>query len=161
MQKANVKRQRAGRVGSPAFWIITFASCLLTSHLAFALEADELLLIVNQNVPQGRTLAEFYAQQRGVPDHRILELDLPKTEEMPAAVYDRQVVPVVRAFLRDNGLERKVTCLVTFYGVPIRVMERVNTRADIQEQAKLQAEFAGMAAKIEPIVDPLEKLAGA
>src|SRR5258706_4502524 len=162
MQKAKGKRQNgnsAVRRGWP-FLLFTFAFCLLTSDFASALEADELLLIVNKNVPQGRKLAEFYAEKRSVPDHRILELDLPKFEEMPAAAYDREVVPVVRSFLRDNGLERKVSCLVTFYGVPIRVMERVNTQQDVQEQGKLQAELAGMAAQIEPIVQPLEKLAG-
>src|SRR5258706_4894383 len=141
------------------FCLLAFALCLVPVHFAAALEADELLLIVNKNVPQGRKLAQFYAQKRNVPDHRILELDLPMNEEMPAAAYDRDVVPVVRSFLRENGLERKVTCLVTFYGVPVRVMARVNGPKDADEKQKIQAELQEMVGKITPIVEPLEKLA--
>lgn len=130
---------------------------LLGSLRVGALEADQLLLITNANVPQGRKLAEYYANVRHVPDGRILELTLPTAEEISADVYDRQVVPVVRAFLREKGLERKVTCLVTFYGVPIRIANRVNSPADVQELAELQALLRDLPGQTEPIVQKLEQ----
>ena len=50
---------------------------LLLAAPAFALESDELLLLVNKNAPQGKYLAEYYQQQRHVPAGRIVELALP------------------------------------------------------------------------------------
>jgi uncharacterized protein (TIGR03790 family) len=138
-----------------------FVCCALLWLLpqALALQADNLLLITNSNVPQGKKLADFYVQQRHVPDHRILQLDLPVTEEMTAQDYDRKVVPVVRDYLRTNHLESQVTCLVTFYGVPIRIAARVNSAEDEAEQKALQSELAQLPQKIEPHVTALESLA--
>src|SRR3954451_9338152 len=100
------------------------ALCVATGGSA-ALEPDQVALVVNANVPASRELAEFYAQKRGIPAGRIIALDLPfPDEEMPAARYDASVVPPVRSFLRDNRLRDKVTCLVTFWGVPLRVARR-------------------------------------
>ena len=123
-----------------------------------ALEPDQILLLTNKNDRAGLRLAELYARKRGIPEHRILELDLPTDEEMPPDLYDREVVPAVRTFLRGNHLERKITCIVTFYGVPIRVSARVNARQDIEELESLKAEQLTLPAKIDPLVNALEKL---
>ena len=133
-------------------------SCLMAS-IAGALEPDQILLITNKNVAQGLKLAKFYAQKRNIPDPRILELNLPTSEEMPADTYDREVVPTVRAFLRENALEQKITCIVTFYGVPIRIGPHRNLPSDEIELATLKAEQAALPAKIEPLVLAIEKLA--
>ncbi len=142
---------------SHLFWT-ALLSCLMAS-IAGALEPDQILLITNKNVAQGLKLADFYAQKRNIPDHRILELNLPTSEEMPADTYDREVVPLVRAFLRENALEQKITCIVTFYGVPIRIGPHRNLPSDEIELATLKAELAAMPAKIEPLVLAIEKLA--
>ncbi len=132
---------------------------LMGVERACALEADELLLIANKNVGQGGTLAQFYAEKRQVPAGRVLELNLPITEEMSADVYDREVVPVVREFLRSNGLERKVKCIVTFYGVPLRISARQNTAKDREELAAQQGELKQLPAQVEPMVMSMEKAA--
>ena len=83
--------------------------CLLRP--AAALEPDNLLLITNKNVPEGRKLAEFYTAQRKVPEKRILELDLPAGDEISFDAYENQVVPALREFIATGGLGSKVTCL--------------------------------------------------
>jgi uncharacterized protein (TIGR03790 family) len=160
MKKTEVRRQKSEvrRRGVFPFCLLTCVFCLL-AFSAPALEADQLLLITNKNAPQGRKLADFYAQKRHVPDGRVLELDLPTAEEMSADAYDRNVVPAVREFLRAHALERKVTCLVTFYGTPIRIAPRVNDDRDRQELAMLQAEQQALAAKVQPRVEAMEELA--
>src|ERR1700677_1633583 len=45
---------------------------------AKGLDASELALVVNRNMPDGMKLAQLYAKVRQVPDNRIIELDLPK-----------------------------------------------------------------------------------
>lgn len=106
------------------------------------LRADELLLVVNGNSPDSVALAEFYAKARGVPDGRIVRLDLPGSDEIPRELYDRKVVPVVRRHLRENGLEEKVRCLVTFYGMPLRVGGVLITPEQQAEAQRLRTELA-------------------
>ena len=97
-----------------ALTVIFFA----ITRSASALEPDEIALVVNSNVPDGVELAKFYAKQRHIPDNRILVLDLPKADAMPARMYEDQVVPQVRDFINTSHLETKLKCLVSFYGVP-------------------------------------------
>lgn len=104
--------------------IVGVVFVVVAARGASALGPDNLLLLTNKNVPEGRGLAEFYASKRGVPAGRILELDLPAGEEISADAYDGVVVPAVRGFLKKENLEGRVTCLVTFHGLPLSVAGR-------------------------------------
>lgn len=124
-----------------------------------ALQPDELLLITNSNMPEGRELAEVYARHRGVPEGRILQLPLPKGETMSAEAYHRQVVPAVRDYLQAQGLKDQVKCLVTFYGVPLRIAAR---RLDEDAQAELRSlkeQQEQLLLQVQKVVAELEQLA--
>src|SRR5687767_4526026 len=100
--------------------IVPFLASAAASRAA--LGPDQVALVVNARVPASRELAEFYAQRRNIPAGRIIAVDLPyPAEEIPFHEYNLRVAPAIRKQLRDNGLRDKVTCLVTFYGVPLRV----------------------------------------
>jgi uncharacterized protein (TIGR03790 family) len=131
--------------------------CLLRP--AAALEPENLLLICNKNVPEGRKLAEFYTAQRKVPEQRILELDLPAGDEISFDAYENQVVPGVREFIAANRLGSKVTCLVTFYGVPLKIAARVNSPADKAELAALHKELPAAVAQLGAAVAAVEAIA--
>jgi uncharacterized protein (TIGR03790 family) len=141
------------------------ALVLLAVHFAAAaasaagLAPDNLLLITNRNVPEGRKLADYYADKRKVPENRVLELDLPTGDEVSFADYEAKVVPVVREFLARHKLRERVTCLVTFYGVPLRVGNRVNTPADEAEVAGLQQQLAAAVTGIARAVEGIEAVA--
>src|SRR4051812_36850384 len=121
---------------------LTFILLAVFVYPAVALEPDNLLLITNKNVPESRKLADFYAAARKLPAGRILELDLPSPDEnISFDGYETQVVPVVREYLAKNRLLPKVTCLVTFYGVPLRILPRTTTPAEAAEQSTLRAEL--------------------
>jgi uncharacterized protein (TIGR03790 family) len=131
----------------------------LPGRPALGLEADELLLVVNRNMPASSDLAAFYAQARGVPEGHIVALDLPETEDISFDRFERDAVPVIRAFLRDNGLREKVRCLVTFYGVPFRITGHVPTPEEKAELSGLQRRLTAITAQIEPAVKKAEELA--
>src|SRR5688500_16290878 len=108
-------------------WIVPAVALVLflaSSPDAPALGPDNLLLVTNKNVPEGRALADLYAAKRHVAADRIVELGLPPGEEISADTYDAVVVPAVRAALERNNLADRVTCLVTFYGLPLRIAAR-------------------------------------
>jgi len=105
------------------------------------LRPDELILIVNKNEPKGKELAEFYAQQRGVPAGRIVELDLPAGDFVtPAEFRDRALVPL-RQLLQQQGLKDRVRCMVTFFGVPLRISELTLSPQEKAEFSALTAEL--------------------
>lgn len=122
-------------------WILCFSFATVLCATCFAanpLTADQIALIVNRNEPKGEELARFYSQARGIPDGRIIALDMPVADDMSFEQYERNVVPIVRQFLRSNGLQQKVRSLVTFYGVPLRVGDRVNSQADNRELVRIR-----------------------
>ena len=140
--------------------LLLSAALLYCPQPAFALQPDEIVLIVNSKEPAGEKLAKLYARKRNIPDGRILALDLPfPQEDVAPEVYDEQVVPKVRAFLTDNKLEQKVKCLVTFWGVPLRIARKVTTPADNERLGEIQRAAGQVVGEIQAAVAGQEALA--
>lgn len=134
--------------------------CLLAfTSAAQALTADELLLITNKNIPEGHALAIYYAKMRDVPEGRILDIPLPVSEGMTRASYDEDVVPRVREYLKANHLEDKVHCLVTFYGVPLRIEVSMPTPPERGEVNLINDELKNSTNAIAAEVQALDKIA--
>src|SRR5690606_24295993 len=74
-------------------------------------------------------------------------------------VFATHVLPPVRAFLKDNQLEEQVTCLVTFYGVPLRVAPRANTAEQQVEFRIIQEQIQAATAKAKQAVAEAENVA--
>ena len=126
---------------------------------ALALTPEQIALVVNRRVPEGVELAQFYAQARGFPPDRVIERDLPTPVELPVDRYARGVTPPIRQFLRSHDLERKVSCLVTFYGVPLRISDRVNSLSDKLELARLREQAKAVSEQLTVLVVAVEKQA--
>jgi uncharacterized protein (TIGR03790 family) len=126
---------------------------------SFALEPDQILLITNKNVPDSQKLADLYADLRHIPADRIVSLDLPDDAEMPFATYETNVVPPVREFLVEHHLQNRITCLLTFYGVPFRIGAKSNTVAERKELFDLQQRQSALAADCQKAVEELEQQA--
>ncbi len=129
------------------------------SQRALALQPDQIALLVNSNVPEGMELAKFYADQRHIPPNRILVLDLPKAEHMTNRQYADQVVPQVREFLHTGQLEEKITCFVTFYGVPLGIDARVNNAEEGDEQTDIRHQLISLPDQIRPAIEAVEAMA--
>jgi uncharacterized protein (TIGR03790 family) len=105
-----------------------------------ALEPKDVWLVVNKNVPASREVADHYIAKRGVPKGNVVELDLPKVEDVSRMEYDAKLAAPLRAALEPHKDAAKV--LVTTYGVPLRV-GRVLPNADEQKElATLRPELA-------------------
>jgi len=132
---------------------------------AQALTPDEIALVVNSRVPEGRALAELYAAQRHISPGRIIEINVDvgpaasPAEDIPFGGYESWVAAPVRAFLTQHELTQKVTCLVTFWGVPLRIERRVLTVAEKQEQETIKDELSDTQASIARQVAAVEQSA--
>jgi uncharacterized protein (TIGR03790 family) len=88
---------------------------------AAALSPGELLVLANERVPEGVALARFYMERRNIPADRLLILPMPARESCSRAEYDRRIAEPVRGYLETLSPDRPIRCLVTVYGVPLRV----------------------------------------
>jgi len=104
----------------------TFAVILLTLLCCgrlFALEPNEILVIANKDIEESMSLARYYCAQRGVPDKNILAL--PLGADLKDAIsrdnYEKQLVEPIRQKFFTERLVGEIKCLLTIYGVPIKV----------------------------------------
>ncbi len=126
--------------------ILTLAALLTIASASFALEPKDVWLIVNKNVPESRQVAEHYIAKRGVPKDHIVELDLPKTEDISRADYNTRLAAPLRAAIKNKKDEVKV--LVTTYGVPLRAGQETPNADEKKQLAKLRPELIAARKKL-------------
>lgn len=107
---------------------------------AAALEPKDVWLVVNKNVPASREVADHYIAKRGVPKGNVVELDLPKVEDIARTEYDAKFVAPLRAALKPHKDAAKV--LLTTYCVPLRVGRVLPNAEEQKELATLRPELA-------------------
>ncbi len=102
-----------------------------------ALQSDELLLIVNRNVPASLELAHYYCDQRHIPARNLLLVDMNTSEDCSRKEYQQQLLQPLRQYLASHqGTE--IRCLVLFYGIPLRVGAPELSLAEQHELATLE-----------------------
>jgi uncharacterized protein (TIGR03790 family) len=99
--------------------ILTLLSLLVWNLRLSALEPADVFLVINNNVPASRDIADHYLAKRGVPKDNVIPLDLPTGEDISRDDYNSKLVKPLRAALKDR--QEKVKVLLTIYGVPLRV----------------------------------------
>lgn len=107
---------------------------------AVALEPKDVWLVVNKNVPESRQVADHYIAKRGVHEGNVIELDLPKGEDISRADYDTKLAGPLRDALKEQ--KGRVKVLVTTYGVPLRVGPQLPNDEEKKELEKLRPELA-------------------
>ncbi|HKN86847.1 MAG TPA: TIGR03790 family protein, partial [Nitrospiraceae bacterium] len=141
-------------------------SAAVSSALA-ELTADHVAILANRNSPDSLTVARHYAERRGIPPERILQLDLPTHETMSRKAYEERLLAPVRAMLEAKGLAPTIRVLITTYGMPLRIdapQPNESERRWIKDAAERQRfargylaqipEWAGRVAPAHPSEDP-------
>ncbi|MEA3363016.1 MAG: TIGR03790 family protein [Thermodesulfobacteriota bacterium] len=94
--------------------------CFAGAETCFALQPDEILLIVNRNNPSSIELAEYYRDKRQIPLANLLTVNMPDEEDCSREEYQRELLePLREYFAQRQGT--KIRCLLLFYGIPLRV----------------------------------------
>ncbi|HUU17567.1 MAG TPA: TIGR03790 family protein [Sedimentisphaerales bacterium] len=105
--------------------VAAIALILLGGGIGFALEPDEILVIANRQISASERIAEYYCEKRKIPKKNIIYLALgynPR-EGISRDEYERSLaLPIRRALQRRFPDE--IRCLVTTYGIPIKVGSR-------------------------------------
>jgi uncharacterized protein (TIGR03790 family) len=103
-----------------------FCVHLLCCAPVFALEPNEILVIANRDIGASVRIAQYYCTKRGVPANNILALPLGTNlnDTITRDDYEKQLAEPIRKKLSSNEFAAKIKCLLTTYGVPIKVGRR-------------------------------------
>ena len=125
------------------FLILLF---LIFQSLCYGLEPGEILVIANRNAPKSVGLAKYYMEKRNIPDSNLLHLWVTDKEECSRGDYHDKIVPMVRKYLKEKDPGNKIRCLVTLYGVPLKIkpseMNGKEKKEHEDQEAALDSELA-------------------
>ena len=120
--------------------IVSLLALLLLESAVLALEPDEILIIANENHSDSLSIAQYYCAKRGVPVDNILTLPL-GTElsyTITRANYEKQLAEPIRERLLSLEFGGHIHCLLTTYGVPIKVGGRGPLEGKVDKLKKLR-----------------------
>jgi uncharacterized protein (TIGR03790 family) len=102
--------------------IIVLTVFSLPSALAWGgLTADQTAVLANRKSPESLAVAQHYAERRGLKSDHIIMLDLTTEETISRQHYEQHVIQPLRRVLEARNLASRIKCLVTTYGIPLRV----------------------------------------
>jgi len=118
------------------FRILLFITICLAHLNAHALEADEILVIANQNMNTGIALAQYYMLKRAIPEKNLITLNVTTNETCSRADYDTRIAEPVREFLKKYSNNKYgIRCLVLVFGVPLKISSSVNSSKNLTNKS--------------------------
>jgi len=127
-------------------------SIFLAAGTGYALEPDQILIIANSDALASVRIAQYYCAKRAVPSSNILALPLGVTlnDTISRFDYEKKLAEPIRRKLASPEFAGKIRCLLTTYGVPVRVEgrgvlkgeeEKLQQLKKLVEQEKVQLEY--------------------
>lgn len=112
---------------------------MLLPAAAFALEPKDVFIVCNKDVKESRQVADHYVAKRKVPAENVIELSLPKAEDISREDYDAKLAGPLRDALKDKKDACKL--LLCVYGVPLRVGPTKTTPEEQKQLDQLKPEL--------------------
>ena len=96
---------------------------LFAAARGYVLPPDQILVIANSDSQESVQIAEYYCARRNVPTSNVLALPLEASlnDTISRARYEKNLAEPIRKRLSSTEPAGKIKCLLTTYGVPIRV----------------------------------------
>lgn len=141
--------------------LFLFLATIALSHNAARadLKPEEIALIVARGNRESLSLAEYYCRQRGVPKQNICQVDVPSGEVLEHKHWRWAVRPEIHRWIEKNDPEKKLRCLVTVWGVPLKIKRAPQDDASQAYLAHLEGERDVRLSQLIQVADNLDKLA--
>lgn len=112
-------------------------------RLASALTPNQIAVIVNGNIPGSWQVGRYYLKARNIPATHLIVLNLTNhnVNDIPAAYYTLRIANAIKEILRERHLTRQIKCLVTTYGIPLRVEPRLPGTDQMRELADVETQL--------------------
>jgi uncharacterized protein (TIGR03790 family) len=117
----------------------------------YALEPHEILVIANRNAAKSIGLAKYYMKSRNIPETNLLQLWMTDKEVCSREEYEKKVIPRVRKYLHEKDPKRRIKCLVTMYGMPLKINPPEMTPAEKKQVENLRKQQKGLSDKLKTL----------
>jgi uncharacterized protein (TIGR03790 family) len=101
-------------------------------------DGHNVLVVINDNSPLSRTIADYYARRRSIPQANLCHIRTSTDEQITRDIYNRQIAGPIAAFLNKSGLVDRVFYIVATMGVPLRIQGTSGMEGD---QAAVDSEL--------------------
>ncbi len=133
-----------------------FLLAIITAFLFFpcqvhALEPVEVLVVANSSVDGSVALARYYMEKRGIPKENLVRIRTTSKEFCSREVYDDEIAGPIRNFLKEKTSSTTIRCLVTMFGVPLRINPFAWTPQGKKELDRLKEERADIQKQLEKL----------
>lgn len=99
------------------------------------------LLVVNDDSPLSRSVAEYYARARLIPPAQIARLRTTSAEEIDHAYFDAKIARPIAQFLRARNWSDRIHYIVTTAGIPLKIRGQLGMGGDA---ASVDSELAAL-----------------
>ena len=106
---------------------------LFPAHYLYALQPEEILVLANGRTSGSVKLARYYMERRAIPKDNLIELRTTNDETCSREEYEKNIYRPVKSFLEKRDPGQGVRCLVTLFGVPLRVLPEELTESEKAE----------------------------
>lgn len=119
------------------------------SVTSWALTPEQVVVVANSKALHSVDLAKYYMKNRMIPSDNLIEVKAPTAEHCRREDYEKYIVSPVKAFLEKNDPgSDKFRCLVTMYGIPLRVGSSQLSPEERKQLADLQKQRDSIASQI-------------
>jgi uncharacterized protein (TIGR03790 family) len=141
--------------------------------------ADVTVVVFNETVPESKTLAQYYAEKRGIDASHLIGLHCPQDEEIDRQLYEQQIAEPLRARFFTNHwwreseltvdgsavLSSQIRFVTLMRGVPLKIRAcngypgdhpDPNTPFGMSNQAAVDSELAALGFRSRQISGPLK-----
>jgi len=117
-----------------------------------ALTPEQVVVVANKKAMSSCKLAKYYMEKRHIPASNLIRLKAPTGEHCSRDDYEKYIANPVRAYLDENDPEGlKFRCLVTMYGLPLRVYPPELTPEERKQLKEFQKKRDSLSNQIEDV----------
>ncbi len=120
-----------------AFAKLLFLLGIFSPVAGAAPDPESVAILYNRSVPESRKLAELYQETRGIPADNLIALEMPRTQDISRAEYEKTIArPLREEFDRRSWWRRgkdasgmtlpvnnRIHVMVIMRGVPLRIKQ--------------------------------------
>ncbi len=111
---------------------------------ALALMPEEVAVIANKKVSKSLDLARYYMRQRQIPPDNLIIIETAQNEIINRNTYRTTIAEPVRKALKKLTKAKRIRCLVTLFGVPLKVKSHFTKSGDGEQAHQLNDLIASM-----------------
>ena len=123
-----------------AVTVVAVLGMLYSTPARAELKPEEIAIVAAKGNRESEQLAAYYMKARAIPADQLCLVDVPKQEECPRDQWTWAIRPEIHKWLEEHDPQRKLRCLVTVWGIPLKVGPAAVDPARVKYQQFLEGE---------------------